>query len=195
MNDVRSAHARRVKLGDFAARLLIFRPMIKRLLALAILVALPSVAQAQTSSLGMTFGIAEPTADGLDYNLEDSALEIFYKVPLDKGTNLRLKYGTLESDLEIDGIKDTGDLQYLNLLVAYEFDEIFGKSSIFGGLGMYRQEIGELDESDYGFAVGVNATFPVTRRVALLTELTYHYAHFDADTGFLILSGGLEFNF
>ena len=68
--------------------------MIKRLLAIAFLVALPAVAQAQTSSLGMSIGIAEPTADGLDFNLEDTTLEIFYKVPLDKGTNLRLKYAT-----------------------------------------------------------------------------------------------------
>ncbi|MGK2857266.1 MAG: hypothetical protein ACSLFQ_08670 [Thermoanaerobaculia bacterium] len=169
--------------------------MIKRLIVLAILVALPAVAEAQTSSLGMSFGIAEPTADGLDFNLKDPALEIFYRVPLDKGTNLTLKYGTLESDLEIEGVKDEGDLQYLDLIVSYEFDETFGRSSMFAGLGMYRQELGDLDESDYGFVAGVNATFPVSRRFSLLTELSYHYAHFEADTSFLILTGGFQFNF
>jgi hypothetical protein len=35
----------------------------------------------------------------------------------------------------------------------------------------------------------------VTRRFALTSELSYHYAHFEADTGFLILTGGLEINF
>lgn len=169
--------------------------MIKRLAVIALFIALPCVAQAQTSSLGMNIGIVEPTADGVDFNLEDTTLEIFYTVPLDKGTNLRLLYGTLESDLEIAGVKDKGDLQYLNLSVAYEFDEMYGRSSFFAGVGMYRQEIGELDESDYGFSAGVNATFPVTRRVSFLTELSYHYAHFEADTGFLMLTGGIEFNF
>lgn len=169
--------------------------MIKRLIAIAFIVVAPVIVQAQPSAVGMSFGIAEPTADGLDFNLEDSAIEIYYKVPLDVGTSLKLKYGTLESELEIAGTKDEGDLQYLDLLVAYEFDESFGKSSLFAGIGMYRQEIGDLDESDYGFAVGVNATFPVSRRFALTSELTYHYAHFEADTGFLILSGGLEINF
>lgn len=181
--------------GVSPSRLLIFRPMIKRLFAIVFLVALPAVAQAQTSSLGMSIGIAEPTADGLDFNLEDTTLEIFYKVPLDKGTNLRLKYGTLESDLEIDGVKAEGDLQYLDLLVSYEFDETFGNSAFFAGIGMYRQEIDDLDESDYGFAAGVNATFPVTRRMSFLTELSYHYAHFEADTSFVMLTGGIEFNF
>jgi hypothetical protein len=169
--------------------------MIKRLVAIAFVVALPVFVQAQTSAVGMSFGIAEPTADGLDFNLKDSTLEIYYQVPLDVGTSLKLKYGTLESDLEIEGTKAEGDLQYLDLLVSYEFDETFGKSSFFGGIGMYRQEIGDLDESDYGFVIGVNATFPVTRRFALTSELSYHYAHFEADTGFLILTGGLEINF
>lgn len=180
---------------DSLARLLIFAPMIKRLIVLAILVALPAVAQAQTSSLGMSFGIAEPTADGLDFNLKDPTLEIFYRVPLDRGTNLTLKYGALESDLEIEGVKDEGDLQYLDLIVSYEFDETFGRSAMFAGIGMYRQEIADLDESDYGFVAGVNATFPVSRRFSLLTELSYHYAHFEADTSFLILTGGFQFNF
>ena len=183
------------RLCDSATPLVRCRAMIKRFLAIAFLLSLPVAAQAQMSSLGMTFGIAEPTADGLDYNLEDTVLELYYKVPLDKGTSLRLKYGTLESELEIGDVKDTGDLQYLDLLVAYEFDETFGNSSLFAGVGMYRQEIGDLDESDYGFAAGVNATFPVTRRFAFTSELAYHYAHFEADTGFLMLTGGIEFNF
>jgi hypothetical protein len=169
--------------------------MIKRLVAFAFLVAFPVVLQAQTSSVGMNFGIAEPTADGLDFNLEDATLEIFYKVPLDRGTSLKLKYGTLESDLDVEGTKGEGDLQYLDLVVAYEFDETFGKSSIFGGLGMYRQEVGDLDESDYGFNIGVNATFPVTRRFAFTSDLSYHWANFEADTAFLILTGGFEINF
>jgi len=170
--------------------------MIKRLIAIALFVALPVVAQAQmNSSVGMSFGIAEPTADGLDFNLEDSAIEIYYQVPLDEGTSVKLKYGTLESELDIEGTKGTGDFQYLDLLVAYEFDESFGKSSMFAGIGMYRQEIGDLDESDYGFSAGVNANFPVTRRFALTTELSYHYAHFESDTGFLMLSGGVAINF
>lgn len=170
--------------------------MIKRLAAIAFFVALPAFVQAQqSSSVGMSLGIAEPTADGLDFNLKDTALEIFYQVPLDEGTNLRLRYGTLESDLDIKGTKGTGDFQYLDLLVAYEFDESFGKSSMFAGIGMYRQEIGDLDESDYGFNAGVNATFPVTRRFAFTSELSYHYAHFESETGFLILSGGVAINF
>lgn len=177
------------------ARLLIFAPMMKRLFALAILVALPAVAEAQTSSLGMSFGVAEPTSDGLDFNLKDPVLEVFYRVPLDKGTSVGLKYGTLESDLEIEGVKDEGDLQYLDVIVSYEFDETFGRSSMFAGIGLYRQELGDLDESDYGFVAGVNATFPVSRRFSLLSELSYHYAHFEADTSFLILTGGFQFNF
>lgn len=178
-----------------SSRLLIFRPMIKRLAAIAFFVTLPVIAQAQSSSVGMSFGLAEPTADGLDFNLQDSTLEIYYKVPLDEGTSLKLKYGTLESDLDIRGTKGTGDFQYLDLLVAYEFDENYGKSSMFAGIGLYRQEIGQQAESDYGFNVGVNALFPVTRRFALTTELSYHYAHFESDTGFLILSGGFDINF
>lgn len=178
-----------------ASRLLIFRPMIKRLAAIAFVLVVPVLAQAQASSVGMSFGIAEPTADGLDFNLEDSALELYYRVPLDVGTSLKIKYGTLESELEIEGTKGEGDLQYLDLLVGYEFDETWGKSSVFAGIGMYRQEIDDLDESDYGFNAGVNATFPVTRRFALTSELSYHYANFEADTGFLILSGGLEISF
>lgn len=168
--------------------------MTRRILILIALITLPIIAQAQESSVGLLLGAAENASDGVDLNLKDAVIEAFYEVPLERGTSLRLMYGNVDTEVTTQGITSKGNVEYLDALISYEFDETYGSSS-FGGIGVYRQKGDIGDESDYGYQVGVNGTFPVTRRFAFMAELAYHWANFEKSTSFLMATGGVRYKF
>ena len=49
-----------------------------------------------------------------------------------------------------------GKIEYLDALVEYRFDEVFGSTSIFAGPGYYRQKFGSFGETDFGLSAGVS---------------------------------------
>ena len=176
----------------------IFAPMKRILLsALLILVALPVLAQHQ--AVGILFGTAEG-ADG-DFNCEfdDSVFEVFYATEIELGAEARIKLGRVETghDEFLSHFESVGDVEiaYLDLLVQYRFDEVFGSTTIFAGPGAYQVDHDGGDESDFGFSAGVGVRFPVTRRTSVLAEFAYHWANFEKDFDFVNLNIGFRFGF
>lgn len=174
----------------------------KRVTLFATLLAfiLPVCAHAQSSAIGVSVGSGESLDDGLDFSFGDTIVEIYYETTFGEGTAFRVQYGTFDTQAEVGDDPDLQQLdasvEYINLIGQYEFDEVYGRSAIFGGLGLYRNEVdGFDDEKDWGLVLGVNGTFPVTRRFALTAEIAYHWANFDRNLSILVVSGGAKIRF
>jgi hypothetical protein len=174
----------------------------KRLTLFAALLALmlPVCAHAQSSAIGVSVGSGESLDDGLDFSFGDTVVEIYYETTFGQGTSFRFQYGTFDTQAEVGEDPDLelldASVEYINLIGQYEFDEVYGQSAIFGGLGLYRNEIdGFDDEKDWGLVLGVNGTFPVSRRFALTAEIAYHWANFDQNLSILVVSGGAKLRF
>lgn len=171
----------------------------KSLLVLALAVFAPALL-AQSNELGVLIGSIEPINDELGIDTDMDVREIYFSKVIESGTWLRLKAG--EADLSGEPL-DEGlppeletDLRYVQLLVGYEFDEIFGTTYLFAGPGAYELERdGESDESEFGFVLGVGADFPLTRQLGIVAELTYHWVDFEAELRTLNLGIGGRFRF
>jgi hypothetical protein len=152
-----------------------------------------------------------------ELNLSNSAVDLYWSIELEEDTRLKFKVGRLEGPVAF-GIRnpnfnpDTdnpdepeffrrdveGEVQHASAVIEYRFDEPYGSTSLFGGLGLYRQSgegEGIESENDYGFQVGVNADFPITRRYGVIVEGTYHWARGPFAPKYLTLTGGLRIAF
>lgn len=167
------------------------------LITLAIATALPLAAQ--DMSFGLLVGGSGRFNDDEGFNLSDPVREVFFGVELEPSTIFKIKGGQIDSDdapgVGAPGIEDEGKIEYISALVEYKFSESFGSSGVFAGPGFYRQRFGSLEDSNYGIAVGGNATFPITRRFALMGEIAYHWTNFEDRYSFLNIGGGLKINF
>jgi len=172
----------------------------RTLLAALLALALPICAQAQSSAIGVSVGSGESLKDGLDFSFGDTVVQLYYETTFGAGTSFRVQYGTLDTQVDVDGDDATplldSSIEFVDLIGQYEFDEVYGQSAIFGGLGFYRNEVSGLDdEKSWGAVLGVNGTFPVSRRFALTAEISYHWANFEQDLSILVVSGGAKIRF
>jgi hypothetical protein len=175
-------------------------PRMKNVLAFLFSVAVCSAPlAAQTMSAGVMLGRSNEVNDGLNLHLDDSAREIWLGLELEPSTNFGLKIGQIDSDdgprVGAPGISQNGKIEYINALVEYRFSEVFGSTGLFAGPGYYRQRFGVLEETNYGLSGGVNAIFPVTRKIGLTAEVAYHWVNFDEASRFLTASGGVRLGF
>lgn len=172
----------------------------RTILATLLVLLLPVCAHAQSSAIGFSIGSGESLDDGLDFTFGDTIVQLYYESTFGDGTTFRFLYGTFDTEYALPGDAEAplldASVEYVNLIGQYEFDEVYGQSALFAGLGMYRNEITGLDsEKDWGLVVGVNATFPVTRRLALTAEIAYHWANFDENLSIIVVSGGAKIRF
>jgi hypothetical protein len=188
-------------------------PAMKRTsLLLALLVASAFPAMAQSTEFGVLVGGSrrfvennyQPAGgEGIDdtFSFSNTSVELYYKQPIDPATSLRLKVGRMDGSVafqtgEKERTDTTGEIQHISGLVEYEFDEPYGSTSLFGGLGMYRQSAAGFDsETGYGLQIGLGGDFPLTRRYGLIAEASYHWIHFDVRPRYLTVSGGLRIAF
>jgi hypothetical protein len=151
-----------------------------------------------------------------ELSLKNSAVDLYWSIEIDEGTRLKVKVGRIETPVAFaipnpafdkDNPSDTepeffrrdvdGEVQHASAVIEYRFDEPYGSTALFGGLGLYRQSgEGDLDsESDYGFQAGVNADFPITRKYGAIVEGTYHWSRGPFSPRYFTLTGGLRFGF
>jgi hypothetical protein len=156
---------------------------------------LPILAAGNARAQGMTFGFniggSESLEDGIDLNLGDSVREVFVGTELESGTVFRIKLGQADVD-------ETGRVEYIQALVDYEVDQVFGSTALFAGPALFRRNPEDplLDqETEFGFAAGVSGTFPINRRLAFLAELSYNWANFEEPQRLLMATGGLKIRF
>jgi len=166
---------------------------------LIVLSLLATVSAAAQSSIGLLLGGSQTVEGNIDTNFSNSLREVFVATELEPGTVLRIRGGQVDSEdgpqIGLPGVTREGKLEYIDALIEYRFYETFGSSSFFAGPGVYRQRFGTFDETDFGLSGGVNALFPVTRRLSLTGEISYHWANFEEAREFLTLAGGVRFSF
>lgn len=148
-----------------------------------------------------------------ELSLSNSAVDLYWSMELEEDTRLKIKVGRLESPVAFeipnpDQVQEDpnddvfrrdvqGEVQHASAVIEYRFDEPYGATSLFGGVGLYRQSgEGDVDsEIDYGFQFGVNADFPITRRYGAIVEATYHWSRGPFSPKYLTLTGGLRIAF
>ncbi|MGA7614032.1 MAG: hypothetical protein WBX15_02520 [Thermoanaerobaculia bacterium] len=163
--------------------------------ALLILSGIPAFAQ--QNALGFSAGSGESMKNGFDLKLDNPVKEIFFETEMEPGTTFTIKLGRVNSDkiVEVGNATPSGDLDFVDALVEYRFDEIYGRTSFFAGPGFYRFKGNGNDFSDWGLSGGVNAIFPLTRRLGIKAELAYHWVNFDQKAKFLTATGGIRMAF
>lgn len=167
-----------------------------RCIVLALFIAIPGGLQAQAFSFGVLIGGGSSLEDGFEFDLGNKVIEVFGGMKLEEATTFRVKYG----QVDVDAGPAAGEIEYFQALVDYEFDEVFGSTSIFAGPGYYSLEPqglpdGVADESELGFAAGVAGDFPFSRRLSLIAELTYQWINFEDSFSFWGATGGLKIRF
>ena len=145
-----------------------------------------------------------------DFSFSNSAIDLYWAIALDEETRLKFKVGRIEGPVSFEiPIEDSddvyrrdvdGEVQHASVVVDYRFDEPWGSTSLFGGLGFYRtsgdDDNDELDAySDYGFQAGVSADFPISRTYGVILEGTYHWSRGPYEPKYVTLTGGLRFAF
>ena len=195
-------------------------PAMKRAIFLAALTLAAAIpAFAQSTEFGILVGgsrrfindaDAEPGRALLDddFSFSNSAVDLYWSIPLEEATNLKFKIGRIEGpvgfEIEDENEPDNpfrrdveGEVQHASALIEYRFDEPYGSTGLFGGLGLYRHSgEGDVDsQSDFGLQVGVNADFPITRRYGAIVEATYHWSRGAFSPRYLTLTGGLRIAF
>ena len=194
------------------------------LIALLFVSATPLLAQQQTNEFGIVVGGSRRFVDGAPHPNEDdfiesnfsfgnSSVELYWSMPIEPDLNLKFKGGRMNTQvaipyyiarptptdpdaLELNRRDVEGQMQHLEALVEYRFDEPFGSSGLFAGLGYYRMTApNEDDLTKWGVNAGVNADFPINRRYGVIVEAGYHWVRGDFEPRFLTLGAGLRMAF
>lgn len=152
-----------------------------------------------------------------ELKLSNSAIDLYWSMELEEDTRLKFKIGRIETPVAFEVANPAfnpdqqqqnvprflrrdveGEVQHASAVIEYRFDEPYGSTALFGGLGLYRQS-GDDDSldtvTDYGFQVGVNADFPISRTYGVIVEGTYHFSRGPFSPRYLTLTGGLRLAF
>lgn len=170
---------------------------------LVALLLLPGAARAQ-EPYTFTVGLLGGLGGSLDADPGDDLGNTGYQLNLAMITEPRTHVGFRLGNLALDSEESFGsltdaELSYITVAGEYRFPESYYESGIFAGLGGYRLEgtRGGQDQSDtaLGLTVGVTGEFRVTRWLAVLVELSGHYADFDEAQFFAMGHGGVAVHF
>lgn len=149
-----------------------------------------------------------------NFSLSNTSVELYWGLPIEPDLDLKFKAGRIESEIAIPYIADdpltaandpklfrrdvaNGEVQHIEAIVEYEFDEPFGSSGLFAGAGFYRlSAAGEETQQSYGVTAGVNTDFPITRRYGVILEAAYHWLPaLEFNPRYMTVSGGLRVSF
>jgi len=165
---------------------------------------------------GSVRSITDDESDWIESNFSfsNNSIELYWSMPIEPDLNLKFKGGRLESEIAIPYLADDpkttdkvdptlfrrdvadGEIHHIESLIEYEFDEPFGSSGLFAGLGYYRMSAsGEESRSTWGVTAGVNSDFPITRRYGVVLEAAYHWTRTDFHPRYLTVGGGFRVSF
>jgi hypothetical protein len=191
---------------------------------LFLLLAAPAFAQSG-QEFGILLGGAKRLYSGRDtdkfpdlpvdrFRLTHGAREAFYAVQIEPSTLFKIQGGQWNTDVGVVQKGDpannipekkprSGTLQHVDGIIDYRFSEPFGTTGLFAGLGLYRwsapaPSATETDiptETNYGYTVGVNGEFPMTKRYAFMVEGAYHWINMSSPVRYVTLTGGLRIGF
>ena len=191
---------------------------------LFLLVAAPAFAQTG-QQFGILFGGAKRLYSGRDrdkvpdlpsdrFRFSHGAREVFYAVQVEPATLFKIQAGQWNTDVGIVQKADTtnntpllkprsGHVEHVDGIIDYRFSEPFGSTGLFVGLGLYRwsarapvaDESAIPTETNYGYQLGVNGEFPITRRYAFMVEGAYHWVNMPSPVRYVTLTGGFRVGF
>lgn len=186
------------------------------LLVLLVVSAMPVLAQ-DSNEFGVIVGGSRRFVDGAPHQNDDdfiesnfsfgnNSIELYWSMPIEEDVNLKFKGGRIESEIAIPytpadstvtNRRDVeGEVHHLESVIEYEFDETFGSSGLFAGLGFYRLSApGEETRSNWGITAGVNSDFPITRRYGVILEGAYHWTRSEFQPRYMTLGGGFRVSF
>ena len=147
-----------------------------------------------------------------NFSFSNTVIELYWSIPLEPELSLKFKGGRIDTEIPVAYMEDDpdtpendptlfrrdadGEVAHLEALIQYEFDEPWGSSGLFAGLGYYNLSApDEESETTWGVTAGVNADFPITRRYGAVLEAAYHWTRSEYDPRFLTVTGGLRMSF
>lgn len=147
-----------------------------------------------------------------NFSFGNNSIELYWSMPIEPELNLKFKGGRIETQIAVPYFADDpateavdsaefrrdaeGEVHHLEALIEYEFDEPFGSSGLFAGLGYYRLAAdGEDSRTTWGITAGVNSDFPITRRYGVVLEAAYHWTRTEFHPRYLTVGGGLRVSF
>lgn len=142
--------------------------------------------------LGIGGGLYSDEASGFS----NQSFQLGLSFETERDTLVGFRYGQLAFDDGLDGDGfSTADLSYLTVAGEYRFNEGYYESGLFLGVGAYdletRDARGSDDDTGIGATLGVTGEFRVSRRVAVLVELSLHWADLDAVNLFSLGHAGM----
>jgi hypothetical protein len=185
------------------------------LVVLALWSALPLAAQSTEFGIlvggSRRFAEGGPQEEGTEFadgtfSFSNTSVDFFWSTAIEEDTRFKIKLGRIETIIpvayELPGNDTTfrrdaeGEVQHIEGNIEYLFEEPYGKTGLFAGLGFYRQSPEGADAQDaWGFNAGVNVDFPLSRRYGVIGEATYHWVRDEFNPRYLTLSGGLRIGF
>lgn len=186
------------------------------LLALMIVGAVPLFAQSSNefgiiaggSRRFIDNGLRQGGVNWLDssFSFSNSSVELYWAMRMEEDVYLRLQAGRIETQIAeaytLPGVNGTfrrdaeGEVQHADAIVEYRFQDPYGSTGIFGGLGLYRQSgEGLASTNNFGWSAGVNADFPITKRYGVVLEGAYHWTNGDFRPRYMTVGGGLRIAF
>ncbi len=185
------------------------------LLAVALVSAVPLCAQ--TTEFGFMYGGSKrvikgsqtpapnTSFDNSSFSFSNSAFDLYYAVQLEPGTMFKLQVGRIDTPIAVretasDGTtvrRDVdGQVQHAEGIVEYRFSEPYGSTGLFAGVGAYRHTASNFgSEVEYGFPIGVDTDFPLSRRYGIIAAATYHFTNAAYRPRYLTIGAGLRFSF
>jgi hypothetical protein len=149
-----------------------------------------------------------------NFSFSNTSFELYWSIPLEPEVNLKFKGGRMATEIAIPDIEDDpvtenendptlfrrdvadGEVAHIEAVVEYEFDEPFGSTGLFAGVGYYRLSApDEESQSTWGMTAGVNADLPITSRYGAVVEAAYHWTRGEFQPRYLTVSAGLRVSF
>lgn len=193
--------------------------MKKTAFLLTVLILTAGSAFAGSGEFGVIFGGSkrvtddDPAATGAElvdegFSLSNDTVDLYYAIEIDPSTYFKIRAGRINGpigfkEVELRGPETVevrrdveGEVQHVEGIVEYRFDEPFGSTGLFAGIGAYRHEAeGFKSATDYGFVVGLNGDFPLSRRYGVIVDAAYHFTKHDFEPRYLTIGAGLRIAF
>jgi hypothetical protein len=183
--------------------------MKKTAFSLVILLAAALPAAAQTNEIGILFGGSKAMKSAAGKGpFERGLRQIYYGVQIEPGTWIKVNLAKFDTQTafqtgtfdvhgkQIFTTDKNGSIEHADVIVQYSFSEPWGSTGLFAGGGIYRQNGSGRSETDWGYQLGVNGLFPLSRRYGVVGEASYHYMNFYAPRPRYVTGGiGLRMTF
>ena len=172
--------------------------------------ALSAPLSAQMFGIGATYGSVNDISHSFSLEgFKQSEYTVFFDYRVEHSTLLRLTYGSMWTQQALVGQTVNGvfvptakeHVNYITADASYLFGQDFYTGGIFGGIGGYEyrpdpmppgfEAYQDPSKKYFGFNLGVDGEFRVTKHVGIVLRLTYHNISADPRRQFFNADAGL----